>query len=173
MKIGLPTIAAVLIATGAMAQHSNYSSSNLETGQAQFAAIAEIVTILRDNPGTDWEQVDIGALRDHLVDMDNVTTKAAVETTINDLNVTFAITGDTLVAASIRRMVMAHSPMLQQATGWSISTEDLEDGANMLVQLRTMDELNEVTGLGFFGLMTIGAHHQRHHEMIARGHSPH
>ncbi|MBL4768338.1 MAG: hypothetical protein JKY94_11605 [Rhodobacteraceae bacterium] len=173
MKLGLLTATMVLIATSAMAQHASHSSSNSETGQSQFAAIAEIVAMLRADPDTDWEQIDIGALRDHLVDMDNVTTKAIVETNANDLTVTFAVTGDATVAASIQRMVLAHHPMLQQTTSWSVMAEERSDGAMMQVQLKSMDEMNEVIALGFFGLMTIGAHHQQHHLMIAMGHSPH
>jgi hypothetical protein len=173
MKLGLLTAAMLLMATSTVAQHASHSSSNSETGQSQFAAIAEIVAMLRDDPDTDWEQIDIGALRDHLVDMDNVTTKAIVETNANDLTVTFAVTGDATVAASIQRMVLAHSPMLQQTTSWSVMAEERSDGAMMQVQLKSMDEMTEVTGLGFFGLMTIGAHHRQHHLMIAMGHSPH
>jgi hypothetical protein len=173
MKLGVLTATIMFMATSAMAQHAGHSSSNSKTGQSQFAAIAEIVTMLRDDPKTDWEQIDIDALRAHLVDMDNVTTKAMVETTVNDLNVTFTVTGDATVAMSIRRMVFAHGPMLQQTTSWSVMAEERSDGATMLVQLKSMDEMKEVIGLGFFGLMTIGAHHQQHHLMIAMGHSPH
>ena len=31
----------------------------------------------------------------------------------------------------------------------------------------------QIQGLGFFGLMTIGAHHQAHHLMMAKGAAPH
>lgn len=172
MKLGLLTVTIVFIATSSTAQHARRGSSTSETGQSQFAAIAEIVTMLRDDPETDWAQIDIDALRDHLVDMDNVTTKAVVETTVSNLNVTFAVIGDGPAAASIQRMVLAHSPMLQQATSWSVTAEERPDGATMHVQLQSMDQMNEVKGLGFFGLLTIGAHHQQHHLMIAMGHSP-
>ncbi len=66
MKLGLLSAAMMFVATNAMAQHAHTSGSPSETGQSQFAAIAEIVTLLRDDPNTDWEQVDIKALRDHL-----------------------------------------------------------------------------------------------------------
>jgi hypothetical protein len=155
-----------------MAQHAHTSGSPNETGQSQFAAIAEIVTLLRDDPDTDWAQVDIKALRDHLVDMDNVTTRASIERAVNGLSVSFLITGDD-VAASIRRMVLAHSPMLQGSSDWIVIAGEIEGGASMLVQVGSDEELNQVLGLGFFGLMTIGAHHQPHHLMIATGRSPH
>lgn len=173
MKLGLLSTAVVFVASSAMAQHAHQSSSPSETGQSQFAAIAEIVTLLRDDPETDWAQVDIKALRDHLVDMDNVTTKASIVRTVDGLSVTFLVTGDETVAASIQRMVLAHSPMLQRSSDWSVIAEEQDGGATMMIRVGSDEELNQVTGLGFFGLMTIGAHHQQHHFMIATGRSPH
>jgi len=122
-----------------------------------------------DDPNTDWAQVDIKALRDHLVDLDNVTTRASIERTVDGIGVTFIVTGDDVVAASIRRMVLTHSPMLQGISDWTVIADETEGGASMLVQVRSDEELNQVLGLGFFGLMTIGAHHQQHHLMIAIG----
>lgn len=142
-------------------------------GSPKFAAIAETVTLLRDDPNTDWAQVDIKALRDHLVDMDNVTTRASVERKVDGSSVMFMVTGDDVVVASIRRMVLAHSPMLQGTSDWTVIAGDLGNGAWMLVQVGSDEDLNQVLGLGFFGLMTIGAHHQQHHLMIATGRSPH
>lgn len=173
MKLGFLSAAMLFVASNAMAQHAHSSGSPSETGQSQFAAIAEIITLLRDNPNTDWAQVDIKALRDHLVDMENVTTRALVERTVNGMGVTFMVTGDDVVAASIRRMVLAHSPMLQRSSDWTVIAKETESGASMLVQVGSNKELNQVLGLGFFGLMTIGAHHQQHHLMIATGQSPH
>lgn len=173
MKLGLLSAAIVFVASNATAQHAHQSRPPSETGQSQFAAIAEIVIILRDDPETDWGQVDIEALQDHLVDMDNVTTKASVNRTVEGRNVTYLITGDDVVAASIQRMVLAHSPMLQGATDWGVTSEKKDGGAKMLVQVGSEDALQQVLGLGFFGVMTIGAHHQQHHLMIATGRSPH
>ncbi len=174
MKLGLLSTAMVFVASSALAQQAHQSiSSPSETGQSQFSAIAEIVTLLRDDDDTDWAQVDISALRDHLVDMDNVTTRASVTRSVNELSVTFLVTGDEVVAASIGRMVLAHSTMLQQATGWTVAASEQPNGAMMLVEVVSEEDLHLVTGLGFFGLMTIGAHHQQHHLMIAAGHSPH
>jgi len=82
MKLGLITATMVFAASSAFSQHMHQSGSPVEVGQSQFAAIAEIVALLRDDQDTDWAQVDIQALRDHLVDMDNVTTGASVEATV-------------------------------------------------------------------------------------------
>ena len=173
MKLSFISTAMVFVVSSAMAQHTHQSNSPSEVGQSQFAAIAEIVTSLRDDPETDWTHVNIKALRDHLVDMDNVTTTASVQRTVDELSVSFSVTGDESVTSSIRRMVLAHSPMLQRSSGWSVVAEEQSDGATMIVRASSNEELNQLLGLGFFGLMTIGAHHQQHHLMIATGQSPH
>ena len=45
-------------------------------GQEAFGTIQEIVRMLEADPATDWSKVNIGALREHLIDMDEVTLRA-------------------------------------------------------------------------------------------------
>ena len=56
------------------------SSAQLPTlpGQAAFGAIAEVVRILVADPATDWTQVNVEALRRHLIDMDDVTVRSSI-----------------------------------------------------------------------------------------------
>ena len=100
----------------ALAQYAHQFNLTCETGQSQSATIAEIVSLLRDDPERNWTQVDIRELRERLLDMDNVTTKVSVERTVDELSVTLLITGDKVAAVSIQRMVLAHSPMLQASS---------------------------------------------------------
>ncbi|MBA84206.1 MAG: hypothetical protein CML60_00540 [Rhodobacteraceae bacterium] len=144
-----------------------------ETGQSAFAALSEIVQILSQDPRTDWSKVNIQALRDHLVDMDLVTTQATVRSQTEGRLVEFTISGTGNVAAAVRRMVLAHSPMLEMASGWAVAAEPSPDGAIMRITVETDQERARVQGLGFFGVMTIGAHHQAHHMQIALGKDPH
>jgi len=62
-----------------MSRHYPAASVPSEPGQAAFAAIQEIVGILEADPTTDWSKVNIEALRQHLIDMDNVTLRAEVK----------------------------------------------------------------------------------------------
>jgi hypothetical protein len=166
----------MMSAVPAWAQHSHSSHGGvdvLETGQAQFASIAEIVAVLRNDPDTDWDHVDIQALRDHLVDMDNVTTRSMVAVKEESTRVIFTIAGDADVAASIQNMVIAHSPMLEAETGWSVASAIVPNGATMTITVTEDAQRSQLLGLGFYGVMTIGAHHQGHHLMIAKGRSPH
>lgn len=166
--------AAALFALPATAQHAHHGSgSPVETGQSAFAAIAEIVQILSDDPDTDWTKVNIQTLRDHLVDMELVTTKAKVQTQVNGRVVEFNVTGEEDVADAIGRMALAHSPMLEAATDWTVSSEPNPYGAIMRIEAKTDQELARIVGLGFFGILTIGAHHQGHHLQMATGADPH
>jgi hypothetical protein len=163
-----------LSAFPAAAQHAHNSSGGpVETGQSAFAAIAEIVQILSDDPDTDWSKVNIQALRDHLVDMELVTTEANVRAQSEGRIVEFNVTGEGDVADAIGRMVLAHSPMLEMASEWTVTAEPFTNGAAMRIEVDTDPEFARVLGLGFFGIMTIGAHHQAHHLQMAMGTDPH
>src|SRR5690349_9456960 len=50
-------------------------------GQDAFGAVQEIVRLLEADPTTDWTKVRLGALREHLVDMNEVTLNAAAAET--------------------------------------------------------------------------------------------
>ena len=171
-----PIFLLALFATPTLAQHSHTNHGPAvvtESGQSQFAAITEIVEVLMNDPSTDWASVDVQALRDHLVDMDNVTTRSVVSVAENNTNVVFTVTGQPEVAQSIQAMVTAHSPMLASETGWKVSTSNIANGAVLTVFPSRPEQRRQVLGLGFYGLLTIGAHHQLHHLVIAKGMSPH
>ena len=62
---------------GHSAMHEMHAAASpTEAGQGAFAAIAEVVLLLQADPETDWSKVDIGALREHLVDMNELTLNA-------------------------------------------------------------------------------------------------
>jgi hypothetical protein len=144
-----------------------------EPGQAAFAAIQEIVSMLVADPATDWLRIDIEALRRHLIDMDNVTLRAEVVTAPVPGGMRYTVSGSGAVSESIRRMVTAHAETMSGANGMTILAEDTPEGAIMTVMLENPADLPKLKGLGFFGLMALGMHHQQHHLMIAMGHAPH
>lgn len=143
-----------------------------EPGQAAFAAIAEIVTMLRNDPSTNWSQVNISALRDHLSDMDRLVLET--ETTSTSIpgglaiEVSFANSG----GAAARRMVRAHAPVLAGETSWQSSVSDETDRGLIWTVVASEDEA-QIRALGFYGLMATGSHHQTHHLGIARGEMRH
>ncbi len=147
------------------------SAALVEPGQAAFAAIAEIVGLLRGDPKTDWSRVDIGVLRNHLVDMNNVTMKATVRATEIPGGARFDVSSDAPnIRESIRRMVPAHAATMSGYEGMTMRGEQIRDGAALIVN---GPDAVMIRALGFFGMLTIGMHHQAHHFAIARGTNPH
>ena len=59
-----------------MMMGSEISGQPVIPGQEAFGTIQEIVRTLEADPKTDWSKVDIAALREHLIDMDEVTMRA-------------------------------------------------------------------------------------------------
>ncbi len=143
-----------------------------QPGQGAFAAIQEIVEILASDPKTDWSKVNIDALRQHLIDMNNVTLAANVKNEPIDGGIRFDITGEGPVRNSIRRMTTAHAATMNGVDGWKFEAAEIEGGASLTVHPPAKD-LDKLRGLGFLGVLTLGMHHQMHHLMIARGESPH
>jgi hypothetical protein len=142
----------------------------VQPGQAAFAAIAEIVALLEADPATDWSRVDLEALRQHLIDMDNVTLRAAVQGEAVDGGVRYTVTGEGPVRLSIRRMVAAHAAAMEG--GWRFTAAETAAGATLTVTVPEADRAR-LRGLGFIGVLTRGMHHQAHHLMLARGGDPH
>lgn len=144
-----------------------------QPGQSAFAAIQEIVAILDADPNIDWSKVDIDGLRRHLVDMSNVTLHAEATATPAENGVRFLVTGAGPVRESIRRMVSAHAETMSGTDDMTFVAEDHPEGAVMSVTVENPADLPKLKGLGFFGILTLGMHHQSHHFMIAAGHAPH
>jgi hypothetical protein len=144
-----------------------------EEGQSAFAAIAEIVALLEADPKTDWSNVDIEALRQHLIDMDNVTLLADVKAIDQGNAVEFQVTGTGLVTDSIRRMIMAHAMTMNGVDGWNYAAKEIDGGASLTVTPPDAKSKAKLRGLGFIGVLASGMHHQQHHWMIAKGQNPH
>jgi hypothetical protein len=141
-------------------------------GQAAFGAIGEIVRILEADPGTDWSKVNIEALRQHLIDMDEVVLRADITQQTIEGGIQADVTGQGRTAASIKRVVLAQSRMLDVMPGYRAEAEETASGARVVITARDPGDARTVArirGLGFAGLMTEGDHHVRHHIAIARG----
>jgi hypothetical protein len=138
-------------------------------GQDAFGTIQEIVRILEADPTTDWSKVTLAALREHLIDMNEVTLKAAAAERTVDGGIEIAVTGNGRTLDAIRRMIPAHARELDQLPGWRARTEALPDGIQLTVTSTDPREVVRIRGLGFIGLLVSGAHHQPHHLMMARG----
>ncbi len=152
-------------------QHVSAAAQPTQGGQAAFAAIAEIVRLLEADSNTDWSKVDLEALRQHLIDMDAITMRARVKSSVIAGGLVMDITGDAVVSASVRRLIAAHAPMLQSLATWRATATPIAGGMRLSVSAPPGDSaaVSKIRGLGFIGLMTIGEHHSTHHLQIATG----
>ncbi len=141
-------------------------------GQEIFGTIQEVVQILEANSATDWSKVNIAALREHLIDMDEVTMRAVAGERVLDSGIEFTITGQGRTLDAIKRMVPAHTHELA-ALGWQARTEDLPNGVKLVVATTDLRQLVKLKALGFMGIMVQGSHHQPHHLMMAKGEFTH
>ena len=135
-----------------------------EPGNAAFAAISEIVTLLMNDPRTDWSRVDIAALRAHLADMHHLMLDTRVETEPLETGLRMRISLDAAL-----RMVPAHAAVLEAETGWSSGLSMTRDAIVWTVNAEDEQEVTRIAALGFYGLMATGDHHRAHHLALARG----
>ena len=140
-----------------------------EAGQSAFATIAEIVSLLEADPKTDWSRVDITALREHLVDMNNLMLGAKVSATVSAETISFHVEGDANVLRAIHAMVPAHAVELNDLGPWIVEAKATDEGAVLKVKSTTHADFEKARALGFFGLMAKGSHHQPHHLAMAKG----
>lgn len=146
-------------------------------GQAAYGAIGEVVRLLKADPATDWSRVNVEALRQHLIDMDEVTMRATVTQRNVPGGLELEATGSGRTAAAIRRMAVSHAKMLDQSTEYHATAQETPGGVRLTVTARNTADARavaQIRGLGFAGLMTEGDHHAAHHMALARGTSgPH
>lgn len=189
MKLVVGGLAAALLAASAAwaqdatmhhrAEHSAMHTARqaalqpTEPGQGAFAAIAEIIALLEADPNTDWSKADIGALREHLVDMNELILNAVAREEPIPGGLRITITGEGRTLRAIRDMVPAHAAELAKIEGWQVEAAAQDEGATLRVTSRAPLQEARIRGLGFFGLMTTGAHHQAHHWAIAKGQPVH
>jgi hypothetical protein len=141
-------------------------------GQDAFGAIQEVVRILEADPATDWSKVDLERLRQHLIDMNEVTLRSEVKATIVPAGLTMDVTGSGRTEQAIRRMVVPHTVELNSMPQWSAGTEEIPGGLRLTVVAKNPDDaqtIARIRGLGFIGLLVQGSHHQPHHLAMAKG----
>jgi hypothetical protein len=158
-----------------MAGHPGMQAGAAPTmpGQDTFGAIQEIVQILNADPKTDWSKVNLEALRQHLIDMNEVTLKSNAVAKSIDGGLEIAITGDGRTLAAIQRMIPSWAQMANGLSGWTAKATPLPNGELLTVTATDAKEVQHIRGLGFIGLLVSGPWHQVHHLAMAKGEFDH
>ncbi len=143
-----------------------------EAGQGAFAAIQEVVRILKADSTTDWSKVNLEALRQHLIDMNDVVLNAEVVQHDTTGGFEADVTGRGRTTAAIRRMLTEHARMMDMMGGYHVQATTIPNGSHFVVTARDPNDAHtvaELRGLGFIGVLADGNHHQMHHLALARG----
>jgi hypothetical protein len=152
--------------------HTNLHSGDSNSGQGAFDLIKQVVNQLESNPDTDWSKVNIELLREHLVDMNQLTLYAEVEASEVEGGNRYVVTGDGITREAIKRMVPMHAAQIQtELSGWNAATETRRNGVVLTVSSDNPATVAKIRGLGFMGFMVLGEHHTDHHIMMATGQS--
>jgi len=143
-----------------------------EPGQAAFGAIQEIVRMLLKDPMTNWSKVNIDALRQHLIDMAELTLHADAKKEPIERGLRILVTGSGRTLEAIQRMVPAHAQDINGLYGWSVQAKAIPDGEELTVTGNSTADEQKIRALGFMGIMVLGTH-QMHHLAIAKGEMMH
>jgi hypothetical protein len=158
---------------GAPADMHAASTTPTMPGQDAFGAIQEVVRIIEADPKTDWSKVDLEALRQHLIDMNEVTLKAGAEPKSIEGGLEITVTGSGRTLAAIQRMIPAYAQTVNGLNGWTANAATLPNGELLTVTAADPKEIQHIHGLGFIGLLVSGSHHQPHHLAVAKGEFDH
>lgn len=140
------------------------------SGQQAFGTIQEIISILENDPKTDWSKVNISALQEHLIDMNELTLYTDVEEKVLENGLEMKVTGSGRTVGAIQRMVPTHVNMtLSEIEEWDVKVEQIDNGVRLTASSQNPTEAEHISGLGFIGLMATGANHPAHHLMMAKG----
>lgn len=162
------------IAGTANGQHQMHINSSplSKAGNDIFGTIQEVIQKLDANPNTDWSQVDLEALRQHLLDMKAFTEEVKViskDQIEKGVEVTVRPHSERAIQA-LNKLSGMHPAMIKREKGWDMSMT--QNGDNWTIKCTTDDEseVAKIRALGYIGLLAEGAHHQLHHWMTATGH---
>ena len=158
-------------------EHNMVSSGGVltEAGNDAFGTIQEVIRKLNADPNTDWTKVNLEALRQHLLDMNDMTLNVEVLSQKPVRNGMTAVVRPTTTRAAVAlaRVFKAHPAQLKNDTGWSMQVSKSKGLYTLTTTSSNPGDAARIRGLGYIGLMAYGDHHQRHHWAMATGKNPH
>ncbi|SMN02217.1 hypothetical protein SPONN_618 [uncultured Candidatus Thioglobus sp.] len=146
-----------------------------EAGNDIFGTIQEVITNLNANLNTDWDKVNIEALKEHLLDMRDMTVNVEVinqNKLKNGSEILIRPTNKRSIQA-MKRVLSAHPAQLKKETNWQMQVQKQGDKYLLITTTDKPTEVSKIIGLGYIGLMAHGSHHQPHHWSMATGNNPH
>lgn len=146
-----------------------------QAGNDVFATIQEVIKKLDNNPATDWSKVNIEALRQHLLDMNDMALHVEIisqKPLKNGLEVTLQPTTNR-AAQTLARVFNAHPMHLKRETGWDMQVVKNDQQFVLTTTTEKPEQVQKIIALSYIGLMAYGNHHQPHHWGISTSQNPH
>ena len=153
----------------------NNSSSLTESGNDIFSTIQEVIDKLENNPDTDWSKVNIEALRQHLLDMNDMAMNVEVinqKSLENGLEVTIQSLTPR-AEKTLAKVFRVHPIHLKRETSWTMQVVQNKNQFIITTTTEDRNQVKKIIALNYIGLMAYGNHHQPHHWGISTGQSPH
>ena len=145
-----------------------------ESGTDPFATLQEVIDALESNTRTNWEKVNIEALRLHLVEMQDMTINVDVKQQHIDNGFQAVVSPTTSNAVkSLTRVLSGHPAQMKAETGWDMQVQINNSVFTLTVTTDNAKDVAKIRGLGYIGVMAYGNHHQPHHWAMASGDNPH
>ena len=164
----------------AHSHHGHHGSHGMtspltEAGNDIYGTLQELLQALLADPKTDWSKVNMEALRQHLVDMQNFTVNINVikQTKVKNGVEVILQPHNKHVEASLDRVFAAHPAVLKSETGWDMLAVKQAGNYKITISTNKPEDVSKIQGLGYIGVMAWGNHHQAHHWMMAKGGNPH
>ncbi len=184
--IGLAIIASSALAASdehdseLMEQHGHQiaapSSANLtQAGNDMFGTVQEVIQQMNEQDGFSWKEVNLEVLRQHLLDMQDMTENVEVvgqRPVANGVELHIKATTPRAFNA-LKRVFSAHPAQLKKETGWEMLVSQQDDLFVLTTTSSNSNDTDKIRGLGYIGLMAWGNHHQPHHWAMATGQNPH
>ncbi len=187
LKLSIVTMIMVMPMASAHMHHANMDHASMmnhsqvaapailtESGTDPFATLQEVITALKASPDTDWEKVNIEALRLHLVEMQDMTINVQVKQQRIDNGFQAVVTPTTNRAVkSLTNVLSGHPAQMKAETGWDMQVQNNRGVFTLTVTTKKTQDVAKIRGLGYIGVMAYGNHHQPHHWAMASGDNPH
>lgn len=145
-----------------------------ESGTDPFATLQEVIKALEANPNIRWENVNLEALRLHLLQMQDMVMNVEVsqKPIKNGFQAVVSPTTDRALK-SLVAVFSAHPAQMKKETGWDMQVTNNNGVFTATVTTSKANEIAKIRGLGYIGVIAYGGHHQPHHWAMASGNNPH
>lgn len=138
-------------------------------GGDALGSVQRMVGVLMADPETDWGEIRLTRLRDHLVDLNEIMMSARAEERDVDGGIEVTVGGSERTLAALRRVVPEHVRRMDGFRGWNIAIEDAGESLRVVIRSDKADEVEVVRAVGFFGFLASGVHHPENHLAVVKG----